>query len=161
MQCIRLCLLVNIIILLSGCTSIFKQLKDVGKPPQINEVNVYDKGELDALASRKKQNVNTTVASNSLWKPNSKTFFFRERKAKEVGDILKVKIVIQDEAKLDNKTSKSRSSGTNLGIKNLFGLEKQVVRKNKDVDPAKLMDLGSSSKGSGDGKINRKETIRP
>ena len=155
----RLYILFSIIILSSGCTSIFKQLKEVGNPPKINDVNVYDKEGLEALTSKKEQHSNIRT-SNSLWTPNSKTFFFRERKAKEVGDILKVKIVIQDEAKLDNKTTKSRSSGTNLGIKNLFGLEKQVARKNKDVDPSRLIDLGSTSKGSGDGKIDRKETIK-
>lgn len=155
----RLCLLLIIILFLAGC-SIFRQLREVGNPPKINEVNIYDKEELKALTSKKNGHANSTVASNSLWTPNSKTFFFRERKAKEVGDILKIKVVIQDEAKLDNKTSKSRSSGTDLGIKNLFGLEKQVARKNKDIDPSKLIGLGSSSKGSGDGKIDRKETIK-
>ena len=113
-----LCLLLSIITFLSGCGSIFNQLKEVGKPPKINEVNIYDKEydkeELEALASKKEQDSNTVVASNSLWTPGSKTFFFRERKAKEVGDILKVKVVIQDQAKLDNKTTKSRSSETDL-----------------------------------------------
>jgi flagellar basal body L-ring protein FlgH len=66
------------------------QLKNVGNPPKINEVNVYNKDNLDEVYSKNVQNQDESLSSNSLWTPDSKTFFFRERKAKDVGDILKM-----------------------------------------------------------------------
>jgi flagellar L-ring protein precursor FlgH len=150
--------LLGVLLIFSGCTSMFNQLKNVGKPPEINKVNVYNKDNLDEVYSKTVQNKDESLSSNSLWTPDSKTFFFRERKAKDVGDILKIKIVIEDKAKLNNKTTKSRKSGKDFGMPNLFGLENTI--KNKiPADPKKLMKIDSDSNSTGDGQIDRKETI--
>ena len=130
----------------------FNQLKNLCNTPEINKVNVYNKDNLDEVYSKTAQNKDESLSSNSLWTPDSKTFFFRERKAKDVGDILKIKIVIEDKAKLNNQTTKTRKSGKNLGAPNLFGLE-------KNIDPSKLMGINSKSDSTGDGQIDRKETI--
>ena len=151
--------LLSALLIFSGCTSMFNQLKNVGNPPEINKVNVYNKDNLDEVYSKTVQNKDESLSSYSLWTPDSKTFFFRERKAKDVGDILKIKIVIEDKAKLNNKTTKTRKSGKNLGIPNLFGLEKNIKSKDENIDPSKLMGINSKSDSTGDGQIDRKETI--
>ena len=147
--------LFSALLIFSGCTSMFDQLRNVGNPPEINKVNVYSKDNLDEVYSKTVQNQDESLSSNSLWTPDSKTFFFRERKAKDVGDILKIKIVIEDKAKLNNKTTKTRKSGKNLGIPSLFGLENS----DKNIDPDNLMGINSKSDSTGDGQIDRKETI--
>ena len=152
-------LIVGIFLTLTGCTSMFNQLRNVGNPPKINKVNVYNKDNLDEYYPKTAQNQNEASSSNSLWTPNSKTFFFRERKAKDVGDILKIKITIEDKAKLNNKTTKKRSSGKNLGLPNVFGLEKTMTNKS-NMDPSKLLGVDSKSDSTGDGQIDRKETIK-
>jgi len=151
--------LLSALLIFSGCTSMWDQLKNVGNPPKINEVNVYNKDNLDEVYSKTVQNQDESLSSNSLWTPDSKTFFFRERKAKDVGDILKIKIVIEDKAKLNNKTTKQRKSGKNMGIPKLFGLENSIKNGNKNVDPSKLLGINSDSDSTGDGQIDRKETI--
>ena len=55
-------LIISIFCTLIGCTSMFNQLKNVGKPPQINKVNIYDKENLDeyypkALKTKKKSSL--------------------------------------------------------------------------------------------------------
>ena len=150
--------LLGSLLIFSGCTSMFNQLKNVGNPPEINKVNVYNKDNLDEVYSKTVQNRDESLSSNSLWTPDSKIFFFRERKAKDVGDILKIKIVIEDKAKLNNKTTKSRKSGKNLGIPNLFGLE-DTIKNKTSADPSNLMGMNSDSNSTGDGQIDRKETI--
>ena len=41
--------LLSALLIFSGCTSMFNQLKNVGKPPEINKVNVYNKDNLDEV----------------------------------------------------------------------------------------------------------------
>jgi flagellar L-ring protein FlgH len=151
--------LLSALLIFSGCTSMWDQLKNVGNPPKINEVNVYNKDNLDEVYSKTVQNQDESLSSNSLWTPDSKTFFFRERKAKDVGDILKIKIVIEDKAKLNNKTTKKRKSGKSMGLSKLFGLENSIENGNKNVDASALLDINSDSDSTGDGQIDRKETI--
>ena len=148
-------LIISIFCTLIGCTSMFNQLKNVGKPPQINKVNIYDKENLDQYYPKSTQNQEESSSSNSLWTPNSKTFFFRERKAKDVGDILKIKIVIEDKAKLNNKTTKKKKSDKDMGLPNFFGLEKTIENK-IPATPGNLIGLNSKSDSSGDGEIDRK-----
>ena len=152
-------LIISITFNLTGCTSMFNQLQNVGKPPKINKVNIYDKKNLDEYYPKSTQNQEESSSSNSLWTPNSKTFFFRERKAKDIGDILKIKIVIEDKAKLNNKTTKMKNSDKNMGLPNFFGLEKTIENK-IPATPGNLIGLNSKSNSSGDGEIDRKETIK-
>lgn len=151
-------LIISVFCTLTGCTSMFNQFKNVGNPPEINKVNIYDKENLDEYYPKSTQNQEESSSSNSLWTPNSKTFFFRERKAKDVGDILKIKIVIEDKAKLNNKTTKKRKSDKGMGMPNFFGLEKNISK--IPADPNKLIGLNSNSDSAGDGQIDRKETIK-
>ncbi|MFQ3307380.1 MAG: flagellar L-ring protein precursor FlgH [Candidatus Midichloriaceae bacterium] len=152
---------VPLLLLINTSCSVMEQIKDVGKAPKMNGINVYDTNQGGVKTHKDNMdNLGDLNSDNSLWTPDSKNFFFRERKAKSVGDILKVKVVIQEQAKLDNKTTKSRNSSSDMGIAGLFGLSKGMADKNKNLNPTKLIDMDSSSKGSGNGKIDRKENIK-
>jgi len=100
-----------------------------------------------------------TREPNSLWDSNRQTFF-KDQRATAVGDILTVMISIDDEAKLDNETERSRKNGENAGIDNFFGLEGslgQVLP--QAVDPENLVGVNSDSTHNGKGSIDRKEQI--
>lgn len=144
--------------LVAGCSSMIDKLKNVGNAPAFHEVNVKDQeknnnaAKAQLIAHPQVLVVDSDVKSvNSLWRPGSRTFF-RDQRARAVGDIVKVKINIQDRAKLDNKTDKSRAADSNMGIPNFFGLEKSINSK-------KLIGTSSSDTSSGHGKIDRKEDM--
>lgn len=98
--------------------------------------------------------------ANSLWRQGSRTFF-RDQRARSVGDILKVVVIIQDSAKLDNKTETKRNESGSTGIPAFGGFEKEFERKllPEGGDPSNLISVKSTDNNKGEGKIDRKETI--
>ncbi len=161
---------------LTACDVMAKRLADVGRPPELNKVNTYSdyieqEQYIKAKAGQSKSKADQSAegsgfqearqgkTSNSLWKAGSRAFF-RDQRARAVGDILKVNIIIQDKAQLDNKTTKTRTAQTSAGMPNLFGFEakaKEILP--KAVNPSKLYDINSDDNSVGEGKVNRQETI--
>lgn len=97
---------------------------------------------------------------NSLWRQGSRAFF-KDQRAGRVGDILTVVIEISDEAKLDNKTSRSRNADESAGLDNLLGYEAALNNIfNKDLIPGDLANADSASSSDGDGSVERGEDIK-
>ncbi|WP_192843405.1 MULTISPECIES: flagellar basal body L-ring protein FlgH [Aureimonas] len=90
---------------------------------------------------------------NSLWTGRNADFF-RDTRALNVGDIVTVKIKIDDKAKLDNNTKRSRDSGVSVGadLKGSFGSWGL---------PTVGADLGlkNGTKTAGKGTVDRQEEI--
>ncbi|AIF81534.1 flagellar L-ring protein FlgH [endosymbiont of Acanthamoeba sp. UWC8] len=154
---------------LTACDIMANRLANVGRPPEFNKVNTYNdyiqqEQYLKAKAAQSEQqsSIEPTAqgkAANSLWKPGSRAFF-RDLRARAIGDILKVNITIQDKAKLDNKTTKTRSGSTSAGMPSLFGFENKVKNILPDaVNPSKLLNVTSNDNNTGEGKVDRQETI--
>lgn len=96
---------------------------------------------------------------NSLWASNRQTFF-KDQRANNVGDIITVKIAIDDEAKLDNSTERTRSSSESAGLDSLLGYEQALDRIFPEaVDNTALVGGGADSAHKGEGAIDRKEEI--
>ena len=95
--------------------------------------------------------------ANSLWRPGSKAFF-RDQRARAIGDILTVSIEINDSAQLRNETQKSRSGSESMGAPRLFGLEASKLVPST-VNPATLLDVTGDSSNRGSGQIARNEKI--
>lgn len=101
--------------------------------------------------------------ANSLWRPGSRAFF-KDQRANQVGDILTVAINIADTASLSNSTTRSRDSEESANTTNLLGYERRLWGRlpgpNKDtLDPANLINLGSTSSSTGAGEISRTDTV--
>lgn len=97
---------------------------------------------------------------NSLWRSGAKSFF-KDIRAKEVGDTLIVRLKLNDSAKLDNSTARDRNFKETAGVDAAFGYEKQITKwlpKNED-DAAAAAALRSKTATKGDGGINRREKI--
>lgn len=100
-------------------------------------------------------------APNSLWRQGARTFF-NDQRATRIGDILTVKVAIDDKAQLDNSTSRDRSATTDVGVTSLFGKQESLGRllpPGGNFDPSSLVGADSSSTTSGTGTISRQEKI--
>jgi flagellar L-ring protein FlgH len=105
--------------------------------------------------------VQQTSAPNSLWQAGARTFF-NDQRATRIGDILTVKVLIDDSAELDNSTTRGRTSDTEVGITSLFGKEEalgRILPPGGNFDPGSLIGAQGSSNAAGQGAISRKEKI--
>jgi flagellar L-ring protein precursor FlgH len=98
---------------------------------------------------------------NSLWRAGGRTFF-NDQRATAVGDILTVRIAIDDSAHVSNATNRNRTSTTEVGVTNLFGKQEslgRVLPPGGSFDPAALLNAEGASSAAGTGSINRAEKI--
>ncbi len=139
---------------LSACGT-FDRVKRIGKAPELtpieNPSNVYGrKPVIMPMPTMAREN----DTSNSLWRTGARTFF-NDQRAQQIGDILTVSIQIEDKAKIQNSTERTRTSGEDSDLTNFFGLEKHLG----GINPASLTSLGSSSSNKGEGTVDRSESI--
>ena len=100
-----------------------------------------------------------TRSNNSLWSKNSKDFF-KDGRATRVGDILTVKIRINDRAELDNKTERKRTETDTTGVPSFFGLQNKLLNPLPgDANPSSLISTSAQLDNSGEGIIEREEII--
>jgi flagellar L-ring protein precursor FlgH len=101
-----------------------------------------------------------TYAANSLWRAGARTFF-NDQRAGRVGDLLTIKIAIDDSAQVSNSTDRSRKSSSQSGLTNFFGLEKAIGRAlpTGAVDPTSLVNGTGDTSMQGSGAVNRQEKI--
>lgn len=95
----------------------------------------------------------------SLWS-GSKQSLLGDRRAAKRGDILTVVIEIDEEAKISNSTSRSRSGSENLAIPDLLGIPQRLnPRLPEGASLDRAVDLNSSSRSGGDGDVSRSEEL--
>jgi flagellar L-ring protein precursor FlgH len=91
-------------------------------------------------------------AANSLWRPGARAFF-KDQRAKQVGDVMTVVVNIQNErAQLAQTTQRSRESGENASVTNFFN-----VSPIENAEPHVGAEADSSF--SGTGSVDRSENI--
>jgi len=156
---IRIALLLSLLTLLPGC---LERLGEVGRGPQLSAV---DNGIAANIAAERAAMAVPPPAPNrenyeqgSLWRSGPASLF-GDRRAARLGDILTVVINIDDQAQLQNSTTRSRAAGENMAIAELLGIPRLIENKvgGNITDPA--VGLNSSSNTSGSGSINRNEQI--
>jgi flagellar L-ring protein precursor FlgH len=94
----------------------------------------------------------STAESGSVWR-GQLTSLFGDQRARQVGDIVTVKIVEVSQASEKATTNTERDSETNIGIPNFFGLEANPhgIYKN----PAALISAKTSNNFDGTGETTR------
>ncbi len=134
------------------------RMRTVGQTPQFEKMDPVGKSEPISWPAMENKEANA-AASNSLWSKGSKEFF-RDQRARKIGDILTVSVSINDQAALDNKTQSKRSGDDSLGTPKLFGLEKGLAAALPGgVQPDNLLEVKSSVDNNGEGTIKRGEQV--
>lgn len=145
---------------LSGCNTL-KRLSEVGDAPTMSEVEnpTLDKNYQPVSMPMPTPQV-AQPNPNSLWRPGARAFF-KDQRASTIGDILTVVVAIQDEsATLENSLTRGRSADETAGVDSLAGYETSFNRFLPEaVNPADLIDFGSTSDHAGTGSYGRSETI--
>ena len=97
-----------------------------------------------------------SYSPNSLWRNGSRAFF-KDQRAHQVGDILTVKVNLNDKANINNETQRSRDAKDDTGVDNFFGKSKLPFI-NTPV-PGRLFTADSNTSTDGKGLINRSEAL--
>lgn len=156
----RLALLLAAALPLAACTTAVEavrgpQLSPVGYPSAL----VPQTQVVLAEGYNVRQPVNVSAGANSLWRAGARAFF-NDQRAKHVGDILTVQISIDDNASVQNATSRSRENEIGAGVNNLLGLESSLGRiLPGGFDPANAVRFGGETSSAGSGSVNRSERV--
>ena len=155
----RLAVFALLFIALGGC-AVGGRIKNIGHAPEMspteNPAQLY--GGRAVAMPMPQESVEPTNA-NSLWRAGSRSFF-KDQRARRLGDIVTVVIDINDRARLDNTTERTRDNGETAEIPAFGGFEQLLV----DVLPnganaAQLVDLSSGSTVRGEGSVDRREDV--
>jgi flagellar L-ring protein FlgH len=147
--------------LLGGCANTIERLTQVGQPPELTPI-----GNPAAQASYRPVSLPMPAQepeiypANSLWRQGARSFF-KDQRARTVGDVLTVQVVIADQATVSNQTERTRDNEDNFSASHFFGYESKLDKIFPNaVDPNNLVDLNSDMLNSGRGNTSRNEEIR-
>lgn len=100
-----------------------------------------------------------TANPGSLWRAGSRSFF-KDQRARRLGDIVTVTIDINDRARLNNTTERRRDNGETAAVPAFGGFEQLLADLLPDgANPAQLVDLSSGSNARGEGSVDRREDV--
>lgn len=145
--------------LLSGCNALTR-MAEVGSEPALSKIeNPTQQATYRPVSLPMPTPEISDPHPNSLWRPGARGFF-KDQRASRIGDILTVRVNIEDEALLENRTEQIRERNTDSASVTLGGLEEQISRLIPgETDPSNLIDIQSARNIVGDGEIDRAETI--
>ncbi|WP_011579638.1 MULTISPECIES: flagellar basal body L-ring protein FlgH [Chelativorans] len=133
---------------MAGCTT----TEELGKPPALSPVG--SGAEPTAMqAYHYPDRRQAHVSRYSLWS-DRQSRLFTDPRALEVGDILTVVISINDKAKFENESERSRQATRNLGLAGTFAIGSATGSAEADAD------IGSGTSTVGSGATKRSEDMR-
>ena len=144
-------------LLLTGCAAA-DRLAQVGRQPALTAIeNPTTQPGYKPVQMPMPEPETPIYNPNSLWRTGSRAFF-KDQRARRVGDILTVIVKITDQAKIKNSTERSRSTGEGLTASGALGNEfMKIVPGGSDASAVVGLDGSSSSKGAG--SVKRSEEL--
>jgi flagellar L-ring protein precursor FlgH len=144
--------------LLLGSCAAFDRLKLIGDPPPLSSIdNPTAKPGYKPVQMPMPTPQPASYNPNSLWRNGSRAFF-NDQRAHQVGDILTVKININDTAQFANETQRSRTNTEDSGITNFLGAN-TINNPGKAILPGRILTADSTASSDGKGSINRQEAL--
>src|SRR5690349_11647026 len=142
---------------LSGCAAL-DRLSTIGEQPPLTPVNNpttapgYKPVQMPMPMPQP-----ASYNPNSLWRNGSRAFF-KDQRARQVGDLLTVTVNITDKAAIANETQRSRKNSEDSGIDNFFG--KKTIPFVNSTLPTRLLTADSTASSDGKGSVNRQEALQ-
>ncbi len=145
--------------LLSSC-AYFDRLTNIGDTPKLTAIqNPTHKPGYKPVSLPMPARKPAQYSSNSLWRSGARTFF-KDQRARQVGDLLTVKVEIADKAAFENETKRSRANADDLEAPNIFGFEDKLTKLlPPGIDLSTLVKIASEAKSEGKGSVDREETL--
>ncbi len=154
---LRCVLLSTVAALSSSCTSL-DRLQQIGQRPPLSPVdNPTTKPGYKPVQMPMPTPQPVTYNANSLWRNGSRTFF-KDQRAHQVGDILTVKVNINDTAEFQDQTQITRTATEDSGITNFIGAN-TIAHPAKAVLPGRLLSADSDSQNNASGSITRQDQL--
>ncbi|MFZ0762557.1 MAG: flagellar basal body L-ring protein FlgH [Bradyrhizobium sp.] len=150
--------MLTVISVTSGCSGI-DRLSQIGEEPKLSAIeNPTTQPGYKPVQMPMPKPETVSYNPNSLWRNGSRSFF-KDQRARQIGDLLTVTVNITDQANFANETQRSRTATEDSGItaflgSSLFGQRAQSVL------PGRFLTADSNSGTDGKGTIVRQETLQ-
>jgi len=144
---------------LSACSTV-DRLKSVGEQPQQSAIqNPTMSQNYKPVSMPMPAEKLVAKNNNSLW-TGAQSGFFKDQRAKRVGDIMTVVIDIDDKGKMENSSERTRATSEGAAVPALLGLEAHASEYLPEaINPSNLATINTDSAYQGDGTIDRKEKV--
>jgi flagellar L-ring protein precursor FlgH len=154
---LRSALLSTVAVLSASCSTL-QQLQHLGQTPPLSPVqNPTTAPGYKPVQMPMPTPQPATYNPNSLWRSGSRAFF-NDQRAHQVGDILTVKVNINDTAEFQDQTQLTRSTSEDSEISNFLGAN-TVSNPSKAVLPGSLLTTDGTTQMNGNGTINRQDQL--
>ena len=148
------------LVVLSGCNTL-SRISEVGEAPKLSNIkNPTTRQDYRPVSLPMPAPEIAEDNPNSLWRSGARAFF-RDHRAKEVGDIVTVKMSLSDSATFANKTERARADTEDADLNDLLGFESELTKVLPEGigSPGQIVNFGSKHDTSGDGTITRSEAL--
>ncbi len=156
----KIALLIMIFFVTNACSGLYDKISNVGQPPAVSKIeNPVKRADYRPISMPMPPKWEEKRQPNSLWRSGAKTFF-KDQRARQVGDIVTITVNISDNASFDATSTRSRNNTENAGIDNLLGIEGSLNKVLPEaVDAGSLVGMTNTTNNSGTGSTDRTETI--
>jgi flagellar L-ring protein precursor FlgH len=144
-------------VFLSGCST-FDRLVNLGEQPPLSSIeNPTSQPGYKPVQMPMPTPQPASYNPNSLWRNGSRAFF-NDQRAHQVGDILTVKVNINDTAEFQDQTQLTRSTSEDSELTNFVGAN-TIANPAKAILPGSLLTADGNTQMNGNGTINRQDQL--
>lgn len=141
----------------TACSTV-DRLASVGKPPRFSKPGAVPAPTVEPSIASPAAPAPAAPQSASLYRPGAAALF-QDQRARTKGDILTVRVAVNDRAAIDNATQRDRTGSESASLASLLGVDKLIDRILPGKQDASSVGADSGSKSAGSGNSTRSETI--
>jgi flagellar L-ring protein FlgH len=149
------------VLALAGCDTFdhFQKPPPISSPGNMAQIPPINQTAPAVEAAREGDPYNEPAMRGSLWRPGSKTFF-RDQRARSIGDLLTVIVSFQENGEFADQTQLQRTTANSMTISNLFGLGTMITHMMPGLSGnAATIATTGNGQTNGQGDIKRSETL--